>query len=176
MRRSDFPTLNALRLMDSTAVPHSASRSVTLHAELACSRRTIEPLGNWYSPNCPVTYGEPIDSRKAASLISAAYSTCQRPGCCPRWWPTKSVIGPPNVRLGIIPLHTRLPIISMHGFTVTDDEVTVEINHTEVPVTDPEDVVLYERITEGLWSVAVEGGEARGVLASLAANLSTRDS
>lgn len=79
-----------------------------------------------------------------------------------------SLLGLPNVRIGIIPLGTRLPVISMHGYAILDDEVTVEINHTEVAVTDPEDVDLYEDITKQLWGVAVRGEKARAVLAECA--------
>jgi transcriptional regulator with XRE-family HTH domain len=82
-----------------------------------------------------------------------------------------SLLGLPSVRIGIIPLGTRLPVVTMHGYSIMDDEVAVEINHTEVVVTDPEDIALYERITENLWSVAVEGDEARGVLGRIASQL-----
>jgi transcriptional regulator with XRE-family HTH domain len=69
-----------------------------------------------------------------------------------------------HVRLGLIPLDVEIPTITMHGYTILDDEVVVEINHTEITVTDADDVELYERITADLWRVAVEGDEARALL------------
>ncbi|MBC6450312.1 helix-turn-helix domain-containing protein [Actinokineospora xionganensis] len=69
-----------------------------------------------------------------------------------------------HVRLGIVPLDTELPTITMHGYAILDDEVTVEINHTELRITDVDDVELYERITADLWRIALEGDEARAML------------
>lgn len=79
-----------------------------------------------------------------------------------------SVIGLPNVRLGIIPLDTVLPVINLHGYQMLDDEVLVEINHSELTVTDADEVALYRRITDGLWSVAAEGDQARALLVRVA--------
>ncbi|MBP2321391.1 transcriptional regulator with XRE-family HTH domain [Kibdelosporangium banguiense] len=70
----------------------------------------------------------------------------------------------PNVRIGVIPVDTVLPAITMHGFIILDDEVQIEINHTELATVDHDDVELYRRITNELWSVAVEGDEARSLL------------
>lgn len=80
-----------------------------------------------------------------------------------------SLIGLPNVRLGVIPLGVRLPVITLHGYMTIDDQVIVEINHSDVTVTDEADVALYRQISTGLWSAAVEGDAARRFLASLAA-------
>ncbi|TDQ05810.1 helix-turn-helix domain-containing protein [Labedaea rhizosphaerae] len=76
--------------------------------------------------------------------------------------------GLPNLRLGVIPLDVPLPTITMHGYTILDDTVVVEINHTEVVATDPEDVGLYDQITSALWRIAAEGDAARAVLANVA--------
>jgi hypothetical protein len=73
----------------------------------------------------------------------------------------------PHVRFGVIPVDTVLPVITMHGFVILDDEVEIEINHTELATTDPDEVELYRRITEGLWSVALEGAAARSLLTRL---------
>ena len=59
----------------------------------------------------------------------------------------------------------------MHGFRIVDDAVFVEIHHTEVVTRDAEDVALYNRIVDALWSVAVEGDEARGVLTRISGQL-----
>jgi transcriptional regulator with XRE-family HTH domain len=82
-----------------------------------------------------------------------------------------NLTGLPTVRLGVIPLDERLPVVALHGHLMLDNEVVVEVNHTDVPVTDPEDVALYRLITDRLWSVALEGDRARALLARIAADV-----
>lgn len=77
----------------------------------------------------------------------------------------------PNVRIGVIPLGTTLPTITMHGYVAIDDMVHVEVNHTEISVTEPEDLDLYRRITDRLWTVALEGDEARELLSRVLGSL-----
>lgn len=69
-----------------------------------------------------------------------------------------------RVRLGIIPKNAELPTITEHGYSVFDDKVVVDINHTQVTITDPRDVALYERITAALWRSALAGDAARALL------------
>ncbi|GAA1252997.1 helix-turn-helix transcriptional regulator [Prauserella halophila] len=76
-----------------------------------------------------------------------------------------------HVRLGVIPLDVQLPTITLHGYTILDDAVTVEVNHTDVTATDPDDVALYRSITDQLWGVAAEGDAARRVLTRVASDL-----
>ncbi|MEU6641982.1 Scr1 family TA system antitoxin-like transcriptional regulator [Saccharomonospora sp. NPDC046836] len=73
-----------------------------------------------------------------------------------------------HVRLGVLPLDTVLPTITMHGYTILDDTVTIEVNHTDVIATDPDDVALYRALTDRLWDVAAEGDDARTLLARVA--------
>ncbi|WP_432845953.1 helix-turn-helix domain-containing protein [Amycolatopsis sp. CA-161197] len=75
-----------------------------------------------------------------------------------------NLIGLAHVRLGIVPLDALQPTITMHGFTIHDDTVIVEINHAELTVTDADDVALYNDIVDRLWDVAAEGEDARAVL------------
>lgn len=86
-----------------------------------------------------------------------------------------SLTGLDNIRLGVIPLDAELPLIPMSGFRMIDDQVFVEIHHTEVTTKDAEDSALYNRIVDALWTVAVEGDEARGVLTRIAAGLGRPD-
>jgi transcriptional regulator with XRE-family HTH domain len=69
-----------------------------------------------------------------------------------------------NVRVGIIPLGAELPVIPMSGFWMVDDQVMVEVHHTEIATTDPDDVALYNRIVDQLWTAAVEGDDARALI------------
>lgn len=78
-----------------------------------------------------------------------------------------SLIGLSHLRLGIIPLGTVVPNMTMTGYTIHDDTVRVEINHTEVVTDDPDDLATYLRVTDDLWSVAAAGEAARAILARL---------
>jgi hypothetical protein len=61
---------------------------------------------------------------------------------------------------------TVLPTVVMHDFVIKDDAVTIELSHTEMATREDEDLALYERLLALLWSVAVEGEQARALLAS----------
>lgn len=78
-----------------------------------------------------------------------------------------SLSGMSHLRFGVIPLDAVVPTVSMHGYTIHDDTVIVEINHTEVVTDDPDDVALYRRITAQLWDAAAEGDQARAILTRL---------
>ncbi len=84
-----------------------------------------------------------------------------------------SALGLPGVRIGLLPLGRQLPYVPWHGFWIVDDTVFVENITAEVRVTDEADVAIYHRLADRLWTVAVEGDEARGVLARLATHLTT---
>lgn len=78
------------------------------------------------------------------------------------------LLGLPNVRIGIVPLAARLPVVPLHGYLRLDDQVIVELNHTELAVTDPDEVAVYRRITDLLWTGAAEGEQARTLLGTIA--------
>ncbi|MGH3519518.1 MAG: helix-turn-helix domain-containing protein [Haloechinothrix sp.] len=113
------------------------------------------------------------DSDKRIEIIVAEtalrYPICSAPVMRAQLDRLTTLCGLPHVRFGVLPLDTVLPTITMHGYASFDDAVAVEVNHTEIAVTDPDDVALYERITERLWSVAAEGVDARAILARLLA-------
>ncbi|WP_026454413.1 helix-turn-helix domain-containing protein [Saccharomonospora iraqiensis] len=75
-------------------------------------------------------------------------------------------IGTPNVRLGIVPARTRVPIAPMHGYWILDEVVLVEDLSGERRITDPGEVDTYYTATDLLWDVAVEGDQARTLLAA----------
>lgn len=79
-----------------------------------------------------------------------------------------SLLGLPNVRFGIIPLDTRLPVVPMHGFWIIDDQVIVETIDSEIVLDDADEVTLYRRMADAMWSVAAEGDQARALLAAQA--------
>ena len=82
-----------------------------------------------------------------------------------------SAVGLPNVRFGVLPLRVEYPHLLPHGFWIVDDEVTVELVHAELRITDPEQVAIYSKLADRLWDMAVEGDEARTLLLRLAAEL-----
>lgn len=75
-----------------------------------------------------------------------------------------ATIGLPNVRFGIIPAGTVLPHVLWHGYWIVDRVVLVENISAEVRITDPEQVAIYERLTNRLWAIAVEDDHARELL------------
>ncbi|MGH3517014.1 MAG: helix-turn-helix domain-containing protein [Haloechinothrix sp.] len=80
-----------------------------------------------------------------------------------------ALIGARTIRFGIVPLDVGLPAPAMHGFSILDDLVTVEVLNTEVTTRDPDDVKMYADYLDAMWSVAAEGDEARAILSRLLA-------
>lgn len=72
----------------------------------------------------------------------------------------------PTVRFGIIPLGSLLPVIPMNGFWIFDEQVIIETIDTEITAEDPDDVQLYNRTIDHLWSIAAEGEDARKIIRS----------
>jgi transcriptional regulator with XRE-family HTH domain len=75
-----------------------------------------------------------------------------------------SMLSMPNVRLGVVPFDRPLPFIPMHSYMHIDDRVMVETVSAELSITDPDQVAIYERLTDRVWGVAVENEEARRLL------------
>lgn len=80
-----------------------------------------------------------------------------------------ATIGIPNVRFGIIRPHTQLPYPLTHGYWIVDDLVMIEQTHGEVILHDPDEVNVYNQLTDMLWDHAAEGTEARELLMSVRA-------
>ncbi|SDY12819.1 Helix-turn-helix domain-containing protein [Amycolatopsis xylanica] len=95
------------------------------------------------------------------------YPICPQPVLRAQLDRLTNLAGLPHLRFGVVPLDVPLPTVTMHGYGILDDTVTVEINHTEITVSDPEDVDLYHRITERLWDTAVEGAAATALVRGL---------
>lgn len=82
-----------------------------------------------------------------------------------------AMIGTPSLRLGILPVNVRLPVFPLHGYWIIDQVVAYETLVGERRIGDPDEVAIYNEVTDRLWSAAVEGDEARGVLARIATRL-----
>lgn len=76
-----------------------------------------------------------------------------------------------TVRLGMLSAGTRLPHLLPHGYWILDDHVLVETVSDELRIDDPDQVAVYHRLSDALWTVAVEGDEARALLTRVAATL-----
>jgi transcriptional regulator with XRE-family HTH domain len=80
-----------------------------------------------------------------------------------------SVIGAVPARVGVIPAGRTTPNLIPHGFWLNDDEVSFESVSGSQRTTDADEVALYAKLLDRLWTVAVEGDEARAVFARVAA-------
>lgn len=75
----------------------------------------------------------------------------------------------PALRLGVVPLRTRLPVSPAHGFWIFDDEqVIVEIVSAELRLAQPEEVTQYRRVFDLLAPSALYDAEARRLLTAAA--------
>jgi transcriptional regulator with XRE-family HTH domain len=79
----------------------------------------------------------------------------------------QSVVGLPNVRLGIIPLGAPLAFVPLHSFEMFDDLVCVESVARENRYTGTE-VEPYVRVFSALWQSAATGDDARRLLVRIA--------
>jgi transcriptional regulator with XRE-family HTH domain len=77
-----------------------------------------------------------------------------------------ATIGTPGVRIGIIPIGAKLPYPLLHNWWVIDNIVMVETATAEIVVDDPDEVEVYNKLTDMFWEVAAEGDEARDLLTS----------
>ncbi|MFC4001345.1 helix-turn-helix domain-containing protein [Prauserella oleivorans] len=109
------------------------------------------------------------DSSKAIELLTTEFALRQPVGdraiMAAQLDRLRALDGLPAVRLRIIPLDVPLPVPFLHGFCILDDYVLVETLHQDASTTIADDVALYGRIADQLWETAVEGDEARAVLA-----------
>lgn len=80
----------------------------------------------------------------------------------------------PSTRWAIIPAECEPPVVAMQNFHLYDDYVSIELSHTEVVSTDPEDIKYYQLILDQLWTVAVDGEAARALLRRVAADMDGR--
>lgn len=76
-----------------------------------------------------------------------------------------AVAGLPNIELGVLRFTAQLPYPALHGFWIYDDGlVLVNTVSAELALRDGDDIALYEKLFEMLWSRAVSGPEAIAVI------------
>jgi transcriptional regulator with XRE-family HTH domain len=101
--------------------------------------------------------------------ILVAEAALANPPCSPRDMVAQidrlvSAVDLPTVRFGVVPLYRPLPVLLPDSFWIFDDTVRIEAVTTDDRITDPDQVAVYERLADQLWSVAVTGEEARALL------------
>ncbi|EWM11926.1 toxin-antitoxin system, antitoxin component [Kutzneria sp. 744] len=101
--------------------------------------------------------------------ILVAETALTNPPCSPQVMAAQvdrlvSVVGLPTVRFGIVPLYRPLPVLLQDSFWIFDDAVQVEAVTTDDRITDPDQVAVFNRLADELWSAAVTGNEAQAVL------------
>ena len=85
-----------------------------------------------------------------------------------------AIAGMPNIELAVLPFSKQLPYPALHGFWLYDNRlVLVDTNTAELSLRDADDVALYERLFDRLWSMAVHESEASRLVAATARTLST---
>jgi transcriptional regulator with XRE-family HTH domain len=73
-----------------------------------------------------------------------------------------------NVRLGVIPWTTQVPLVPLNSFVIFDDHlVSVETYANELLLRDPADVSLYQRAFEKLDNCAEHGSKARSIVSRI---------
>ncbi len=86
----------------------------------------------------------------------------------------RSVIDLPNVRLGLLPVSTPLPVLPLHMFEMRDDLVLVETISRELRYEGSE-AATYAAVFESLWRYAVTGVQARDYLTRVSASRPPRE-
>ena len=77
------------------------------------------------------------------------------------------VAGLPNVEVAVLPFSAQLPYPALHGFWMYDEQlVLVDTNTAELSLRDQDDIALYMRLFELMWSTAKIGLAAREVILS----------
>jgi transcriptional regulator with XRE-family HTH domain len=82
-----------------------------------------------------------------------------------------ALLGLSTVKFGIIPLDTRLPAVPTNGFWIVGNTVLIETVDTEINTDSPTDLATYHKLADMLWSVAVEGDDARRILMNCSASI-----
>jgi transcriptional regulator with XRE-family HTH domain len=73
--------------------------------------------------------------------------------------------------IGVIPFSADLPFVTLHGWAIRDDVVTIEHSSGDLEIGDPEQVERYAAWTATLLDTALVGAEAAILIRQLAAEI-----
>lgn len=82
-----------------------------------------------------------------------------------------TVIGMPNVRLGIIPLGVELAMAPQNSFQIYDDRFVIVESFVGETLYEGDKVAAYADVMEGLWRDAAMGDDARRLIMRASARL-----
>jgi len=96
--------------------------------------------------------------------VALANPPCSSPVMAAQVDRLASVVGLPTIRFGVLPLYRRLPALLPHSFWIFDDVAHIETVSAEHRVIEPDQITIYNQLADDLWTIAVEGDEARALL------------
>lgn len=170
----DEQTATTIRIVDIMAVPGVLQTPDYARAVFATQAALLEvPAGDIDEAIAVRMQRQHVlyDSTKTIDILIAE-AALVHPVCTPAQMAAQldrlvSATSLPGVRMGLLPAYRPLPNLLPHGFWIVDDVVSIEKVSGEDRETDPEQVAIYERLTDRLWSVALTGDEARAALLAI---------
>jgi transcriptional regulator with XRE-family HTH domain len=152
-------------------IPDYTRRVLTLHADLQDLDRDVEPAVAERMARQSVLY----DTTKTIEIL-VAEAALRYPVAPPDVMAAQldrlaSLIGLPTIRFGVLPLDRPMPYMPMHGYWLLDNVALVENIGAEIRINDADEVAIYHKLTDRLWTVAAERDDARALLSRVAANV-----
>jgi transcriptional regulator with XRE-family HTH domain len=162
---------NVIRIVDLMAVPGPLQTEDYARAIFATQAALFEvPAGDVDEAVAVRMQRQQVlyDSSKSIDILIAE-AALLHPVCSPAQMTAQvdrlvSATGLSNVRFGLLPAYRPVPNLIPHGFWLVDDTAFIEKVAGEERESDPEQIAIYERLADQLWSVAVTGEEARALL------------
>lgn len=169
----DEQTATTIRIVDIMAVPGVLQTADYARAIFTTQADLIEVPANDIDEAIAIRMQRQhilYDSSKTIDILIAE-AALLHPVCTPAQMVAQvdrlvSATSLPHVRVGLLPAYRPLPHLLPHGFWIVDDVVSVENVTGEERETDPEQVAIYGKLTDRLWTAAAVGDEARALLLS----------
>lgn len=167
----DEQTATTIRIVDLMAVPGPLQTDPYARAIFATQADLLEvPAGDIDETVAVRMQRQQMlyDSSKRIDILIAE-AALLHPVCTPAQMVAQvdrlvSATSLPGIRIGLLPAYRPLPHLLPHGFWIVDDVALAEKVTGEDRETDPEQVAIYERLADRLWSVAITGDDARALL------------
>lgn len=166
LRAVDFGAVPGL-----VQIPEYAREVFRLHAELQGLERNIEDAVAARMARQQVLY---IPGKRIEILVAEA--ALRHPVVGPEVMRAQldrlsALVGLVTVRFGVLPLNKRMPWMPMHGYWIIDGLVLIENISAEIRITSPEEVAIYNRLTDRLWEAAAVDNAARALISRVVEDL-----